>query len=69
MIFDAPAIRAPCTIEMPMPPAPDDEHGRALGHLRGVEHRADAGLHRAADDARDFERRVVVDLHRAASRS
>ena len=65
----APAMRAPCTIAMPIPPAPDHEHGRAFGNLRGVEHRAHAGLHRAADHAHDLERRVVGDLDRARTRA
>ena len=43
----------------------DHEHRVAGFDLRGVEHRADAGLHRAADHAHDVERRVVVDLDRA----
>ena len=59
MIFAAPAMRAPCMIEMPMPPAPATSTVAPFGHLRRVQHRADAGLHRAADDARDFERCVV----------
>ena len=46
-------------------PEPEHEHGRARLDPGGVEHRADAGLHRAADDARDLERRVVGHLHRA----
>ena len=65
MIFVAPATRAPCTIEMPMPPAPTTSTVAPSGTLRRVEHRADAGLHRAADDARDVERRVVGHLDRA----
>ena len=43
----------------------DHEHRRARLDLRRVQHRADAGLHRAADHARDVERRVVGDAHRA----
>ena len=43
----------------------EHEHGRAGLDLRGVEHRAHAGLHRAPDDAHDVEGRVVGDLHRA----
>ncbi len=42
-----------------------DEHGGAFGDPGGVEHRADAGLDGAADDARDIERRAGVDLDRA----
>ena len=43
----------------------DDEHRRTRLDPRRVEHRTDARLYRAADHARDLERRVVGNLHRA----
>ncbi len=49
----------------PMPPAPATRTVAPFGHARRVEHRTDPGLHRAADDARDVEGRVGVDLDRA----
>ena len=44
---------------------PGDQDGCTFGNARRVQHRADAGLHRAADHARHVERRVGRDLDRA----
>ena len=68
MMRAAPATRAPCTIESPMPPRPITSTVAPGSTLRRVEHRADAGLHGAADHARDVERHVGGDLDRARRR-
>ena len=36
--------------------------------LRGVDHRADPGQHRAAEQSRQFERQVGIDLHAGFAR-
>jgi hypothetical protein len=46
----------------------DDHDGGAGLDLGGVQHRADARLHRAADDRGDLERGVVGDLDHAVGR-
>jgi hypothetical protein len=45
-----------------MPPRPEHDDVRARLDLRGVDHRADAGGHAAADVADLVERRVLADL-------
>ena len=55
----APAIRAPCTIEMPIPPAPTTSTVAPSGTRAVLSTAPDAGLHRATDHAHDLERRVV----------
>ena len=63
MMRAAPAMRAPCTTERPMPPRPSTSTVAPSSTLRGVEHRADARLHRAADHAHDVERHVLRHAH------
>ena len=46
----------------------DDRHALAGAHLRGVDHRADAGQHRAAEQRRLVEGQRRVDLDQRAAR-
>ena len=54
-------MRAPCTAEMPTPPNPMTTAGGAPLDGRGVEGGTHPGLHRAADQAGDLQRDVVVE--------
>ena len=54
---------APLIADSPMPPQPITATVRAGLDLGGVEHRADAGRHAAADQRGAVQRHVVADLH------
>ena len=53
---------------MPTPPSPMTATVSPTATLAVFEHGADTGLHGAAEQAGDLERRVVGDLHRSADR-
>ena len=68
MMRSAPAIAAPCTTFSPTPPQPNTATLEPGSTLRGVEHRADAGGHRAAHQRRAVERDLRVDLDQVVHR-
>ena len=68
MIRAAPAMRAPCTIDWPMPPETHDQHGGAGGYVGGVEDGPDTGLDGTADQADQIEGGVVVQLDHGVGR-
>ena len=61
-IWRAPAATAPRTAARPTPPRPTIATDAPTGDPRGVDDRADAGQHRAAEQSRMFERQRPVDL-------
>jgi hypothetical protein len=62
MIRSAPTMRAPWMTLSPMPPRPNTATLAPGQHFGGVDHRADAGRHPAADVADLVERRVLADF-------
>ena len=68
MIWRAPASLAPSTDAQA--DAAEAHHRDRLARLefRGVDDRADPGQHRAAEQSREFERQVGVDLHAGFAR-
>ena len=65
MIRDAPAMRAPWTTEIPMPPSPITSTVAPGTTFAAVDDRTHAGLQGAADHGREIERHIGVESHHA----